>query len=71
MNKQLRSTLVESRGEISQTEMAEKFGVKQQTYSHWEVGRSTPSPKIMKAMELYFSIPMEELFPDVFNSINE
>lgn len=66
-----RKCLINARGNLSQTEVAGIFGVKQQTYSHWEVGRNAPPPRIMKAMENYFGIPMEELFFDVFNSKNE
>lgn len=64
----MRDTLIKARGDKSQEEMALIFGVRQQTYSSWETGRSKPSPFIMKRMENYFSIPMEELFFDLFNS---
>jgi len=64
----MREELIKARGNKSQEEMAEIFGVRQQTYSSWETGRSKPLPLIMKQMEIYFSIPMEELFFDLFNS---
>lgn len=64
----MRETLIKARADKSQEEMAQIFGVRQQTYSSWETGRSKPTPFIMKQMEVYFSIPMEELFFDVFNS---
>jgi len=65
---EMRDILIKARGDTSQKEMALIFGVKQQTYSSWETGRSKPAPFIMKQMEIHFSIPMEELFFDVFNS---
>lgn len=64
----MRERLIKARGSKSQEEMAKIFGVRQQTYSSWETGRSKPLPSIMKQMEIYFSIPMEELFFDLFNS---
>jgi Predicted transcriptional regulators len=64
----MREKLIKARGNKSQEEMAKIFGVKQQTYSSWETGRSKPLPSIMKQMEVYFSIPMEELFFDLFNN---
>lgn len=63
-----RKRLIELRGQLSQTEMALVFGLKQQTYAHYETGYSTPPPAVMKAMENHFDVPMEELFPDAFNS---
>lgn len=65
---EMREKLIKARGNKSQEEMAKIFGVRQQTYSSWETGRSKPKPVIMKQMEIYFSIPMEELFFDLFNS---
>ncbi len=64
----MRDKLIEARDNKSQEEMAKMFGVRQQTYSSWETGRSKPSLAIIKQMELEFSVPMEELFPDLFNS---
>jgi putative transcriptional regulator len=66
-NKVPRKRLIELRGANSQTKMAQVFGLKQQVYSHYETGYATPPPATMKAMEDYFRVPMEELFPDVFN----
>jgi putative transcriptional regulator len=66
-NKVPRKRLTELRGSKSQTEMALIFGLKQQTYGHYETGYATPTPAVMKAMEDYFKVPMEELFPDAFN----
>lgn len=40
-----RDNLIHARGNYTQEEIAEKCGVKQQTYSHWEMGRATPSVK--------------------------
>lgn len=66
-----RETLIKARGSLTQTYIASLCGVEQQTYSHWEVGRSKPSIEKMIILEKIFGIPKEELFPDIFNSFNE
>lgn len=55
------------RGGLSQEKMAQKYGVKQQTWYSWESGRTIPSNKIMLQMEHDFLIPMEVIFFDSFN----
>ena len=70
MVKQLkhRKYLVKARGNRTQTEIAKMVGVEQQTYSHWERGRSTPSITKMLLLEKILDTPKEVLFFDVFNS---
>ena len=63
----MREKLIKFRGNRSQAEMAERYGVKQQSWSQWERGESSPKPVIMKQIEMDSGIPMEELFFDVFN----
>ncbi|MBW2084412.1 MAG: helix-turn-helix transcriptional regulator [Deltaproteobacteria bacterium] len=63
-----RYSLINARGRQSQADIAKKCGVAQQTYSHWEVGRTTPPIKKMLFLEKLFGVPKEVLFPDVFNS---
>jgi hypothetical protein len=48
--------------------MGKKYGVTQQAWQKWENGKLTPKPLIMKQLEIDSGIPMEELFPDVFNN---
>jgi len=67
----VRANLIKARGKRSQTEIAEKCGVKQQTYSHWERCRATPSIKKMIILEHELGVPKEILFCDVFNSYDE
>ena len=55
------------RGGLSQEKMAQKYGVKQQTWYSWESGRTIPSNEIMLQMEHDFLIPMEVIFFDSFN----
>ncbi len=64
----LRMQLIKARGKRTQAEIAEKVGVEQQTYSHWERGRSTPSIPKMLLLEKILGTPKETLFFDVFNS---
>lgn len=66
-----RNQLIMARGSRTQTDMASAVGVKQQTYSHWEQGRSTPSIEKMILLEYVLKVPKEVLFFDVFNSVNE
>lgn len=65
----MRSKLIKYRGERTQQEMAEKFGVTQQCWARWEKGLSSPRIKTMKEIEVDSGIPMEELFADVFNNL--
>ena len=66
-----RKYLVKARGNRTQAEIAKMVGVEQQTYSHWERGRSTPSIAKMLLLEKILNTPKEVLFFDVFNSPNE
>lgn len=70
---ELRNELVAARKGLSkkQADIAKLCGVEQQTYSHWERGRSTPSLQKMVLLEKIFGISKEELFFDVFNSDSE
>ena len=63
-----RDKLIKARGKRTQTEIAELLGVEQQTYSHWERGRSKPSIEKMIFLEKILDVPKEELFFDIFNS---
>lgn len=66
-----REKLISARGNRTQDEVANLCGVKQQTYSHWEMGRATPSIKKMLLIEQVLGVPKEQLFVDIFNSYNE
>ncbi len=66
-----RDNLISARGNRTQEEIAQLCGVKQQTYSHWETGRATPSIRIMLALERLLKVPKEQLFADIFNSHSE
>jgi transcriptional regulator with XRE-family HTH domain len=62
-----RFPLIQARGEHDQSVIASKCGVVQQTYSHWERGRTTPSIRKMIILEKVLGQPKELLFSDVFN----
>jgi transcriptional regulator with XRE-family HTH domain len=68
---QKRKNLIAARGKMTQSEVAAKCGVEQQTYSHWETGRTRPSIEKMLLLEKVLGVPKEELFSDIFNSFNE
>ncbi len=63
-----REKLIDFRGKRTQKEMAEKYGVTQQAWNRWELGRTAPLLPIMKRLEVDSGIPMEELFFDRFNN---
>ena len=50
------------RGTNSQSDMAEKYGVSQQTWSSWEKGRTCPELSIMLQIQQEFGIPLEVIF---------
>ncbi len=64
----IRNNLIKARGKRTQSEIANLCGVEQQTYSHWERGRSKPSIEKMLLIEKILGVPKEELFFDIFNS---
>ena len=64
-----REKLISFRGNRTQTEMANSYGVTQQAWSMWERGENTPSLPIMKKLEDDIGIPMEAIFFDVFNNL--
>lgn len=64
-----RQKLIQLRGEKSQAAKAKELGLIQQTYANYELGARTPSPRVMRMFEEHYTIPMEELFPDVFESL--
>ena len=65
---QPRIYLIKARGKRTQKEIAQIVGVGQQTYSHWERGRSAPSIPKMLLLERVLDTPKEILFFDIFNS---
>lgn len=66
-----RQNLIKARGKKTQEEIAALVGVKQQTYSHWECGRVTPSIEKILTLERVLGVTKEHLFSDIFNSANE
>lgn len=59
------------RGQNSQLEMAQKYGVSQQCWQSWEIGRTVPDNPTLLKMERDFGIPMEVIFFTSFNYINK
>ncbi len=59
------------RGEKTQNEMANIYGVSQQTWYSWEIGRTVPNNETMLKMEKDFAIPMEVIFFNSFNYKNK
>ena len=67
----VRENLIKARGKQNQVQIAQECGVSQQTYSHWERGRATPSIQKMIILERVLGVPKEVLFLDIFNSDSE
>lgn len=55
---------------FSQAELARKMNVTQQCISSWQTGRTIPKPYQMKMLSEILSVPINELFSDVFNKVN-
>lgn len=66
----MRELLVKYRGKRSQREMALRYGVSQQLWAMWELGKCIPRPHVMKQIAEDAKIPMERLFYDAFNQKN-
>lgn len=52
---------------ITQSQLAEILGVKQNVVSKWERGDSVPRPDMMQRIEDYFKVPKEDIFFTAFN----
>jgi transcriptional regulator with XRE-family HTH domain len=65
-----RELLIKLRGSKSQEKLAKELGISQQFLSAIELGKRNPNVKLMKKLEEYFRVPMEELFPDIFINTN-
>jgi len=63
-----REKLREYRGTRTQKEMGEMYGVTQQAWNRWEIGRTSPAPSVMKRLEDDSGTPMEVLFYDRFHN---
>ena len=63
----MREMLIQYRGKRSQKKMAEKYGVTQQLWSFWELGKSTPKPRVMMQIAKDSRKPMEKIFSDAFD----
>ena len=66
----MRDLLIKYRGNRTQQEMAERYGVSQQLWSFWEAGKSIPRPHVMKQIAEDSKMPMEKIFFDAFNQKN-
>ena len=64
----VRKKLIRFRGNRTQAEMADKYGVSQQLWSRWELGHGKPNVVIIKKIEKDSGIPMEKIFSDIFHN---
>ena len=62
MDNQKREALIEFRGDRSQAEMAEEYGVSQQAWSKYESGKAKPELGLMLRISNEANKPSEEIF---------
>lgn len=56
---------------ISQSSLAEKFGLKQQAVAKWEQGTSTPNPEIVGKLAQFFDVSADYLLGITDRKSNE
>lgn len=59
-----------TKNKITQKRLSQMIGISQQMISLIETGKRKPTIETAKKLEILFSTPMEELFPDIFENIN-
>lgn len=65
----MRDRLRKARGSLLQREVAPAIGISDKMLSAIETGRVNPSFKVACNLSRYYNVPIEELFPDLFNPI--
>lgn len=63
--KELRNKL-----KLTQTEVAEKLGLKQTTYSHYEIDNAEPDIATLIKLADFFKVPIDALVERKFNNID-
>lgn len=62
----MRDALIKSRGNRTQTEVANSVGISQKHLSKLELGQRTPSMKVAIKLAAFYGSTIENLFPDIF-----
>lgn len=62
----MRKTLLEARGEQTQSYVANELGITQKYLSKLELGQRNPSLKVASRISSFYKQPLEVLFPDIF-----
>jgi len=60
-------SIVRQKNGYSQEELATILGIKQQTLSSWEIGRTLPKPHQMQKIEDILKVEKESIFFEAFN----
>jgi len=58
----MRNALIKFRGDRTQKEMGDRYGVNQQTWSQWELGNVTPTANKMIKIARDAGTTVDELF---------
>lgn len=54
---------------FTQQEIAERLGIKPNTYGSWEAGHTYPSGRYFPELAAIFGVPIAQLFPDKSGSL--
>jgi transcriptional regulator with XRE-family HTH domain len=54
---------------LTQQEIAERLGIKPNTYGSWEAGHTYPSGRYFPELAAIFGVSIEQLFPDKNGSV--
>lgn len=62
----VRRALIDARGDKTQEAVAMDVGISQQFLSKLELGLLRPSSPVLAKLSMYYGMPPETLFPDIF-----
>ena len=67
LNLKTKLKILRAERNITQEQLAEALGVKQNVVSTWERGTAIPKAKMMQKIEDYFNVPKEDIFFTAFD----
>lgn len=67
LNLKTKLKILRAERNITQEQLAEALGVKQNVVSTWERGTAIPKAQMMQKIEDYFNVPKEDIFFTAFN----
>ena len=67
LNLKTKLKILRAERNITQEQLAEALGVKQNVVSTWERGTAIPKAQMMQKIEDYFNVAKEDIFFTAFN----